>query len=59
MSSVPTTFPSETMSLYCEVQRLESLLKNSHAENAKLRKKMAKIIKKTNEILKKNPYIVY
>ena len=47
MSSIPTTIPQETMSLYQEVQRLESLLKNSHSENSKLRKKMARFIEKT------------
>ena len=53
-STIPTTISSETMSLYGEVKRLESLLRNSHTENSKLRKKMSKIIEKTKQKLSKS-----
>ena len=49
--TTPTVISSETMTLYCEVQRLESILASSRKENSILRKKLSKIIAKTNTFL--------
>jgi colicin import membrane protein len=46
MSSVPSTISNDTMTLYSEVKRLEALLRSSRGENAKLRKKIVKILTK-------------